>query len=156
MFPVQTSCAAALIDGIHTDVAVLGFSNYVVVLVTQLQSIGSLMESVVSAAATHSDPDALSRSVQDIPVDVKFILGSQNASAPVSSLYQILAIHLSQLKHAQNPADQRPLLLGVGLSLPRELVAPSGLDDHAELPDLSAHMPIINAVGDTVSRCRPW
>ncbi|KAJ1725374.1 hypothetical protein LPJ53_000412 [Coemansia erecta] len=156
MFPVSTSCTAALINDIHTDVAVLGFANYVVVLVTQLQSIGSLVESVASAAAAHADPDALSRSVQDVPVDVKFILGSSNASAPASSLYQILAIHLTQLKHAQNPADPRPLLLGVGLRLPRELTAPSSLDDHAELPDLSAYMPLIDAVGDVVSKCRPW
>ncbi|KAJ1844892.1 hypothetical protein LPJ73_005023 [Coemansia sp. RSA 2703] len=166
MFPVSTSCAAAIINGIHTDVAVLGFSNYIVVLVTQLQSIATLVESVISNAAvasataaaadSDSDPDAPPHSLQDIPVDVKFILGSSNASAPVSSLHQILAIHISQLKHAQNPADPRPLLLGVGLRLPRDLVAPPTLDDHADLPDLSTYMPLIDAITTIVSEHRPW
>ncbi|KAJ1893445.1 hypothetical protein LPJ66_005750 [Kickxella alabastrina] len=165
MQPVSANVSAATIDGVHTDVAVLGFANCVVALVTQLASVGSLIQAVVAsnAAAAHSDPFAdadadaerLAASA-DIPVDVKFLLGNPSAS-PASSLYQILAIHASQLKHSQNPGDSRPLLLGVALRLPRDLSLPlHAADNSSASPDMRAYMPLINAVAALVGECRVW
>ncbi|KAJ1893315.1 hypothetical protein LPJ66_005830 [Kickxella alabastrina] len=163
MQPVSANVSAATIDGVHTDVAVLGFANCVVALVTQLASVGSLIQAVVAsnAAAAHSDPFADADAERlaaspDIPVDVKFLLGNPSAS-PASSLYQILAIHASQLKHSQNPGDSRPLLLGVALRLPRELSLPlHAADNGSASADMRAYMPLIDAVAALVGECRVW
>ncbi|KAJ1644894.1 hypothetical protein J3B02_004811 [Coemansia erecta] len=155
---VSAKVAAAVIDGVHTDVAVLGFSNCIVVLATQLSSVGSLIQSVISSNAftqqdQFADPEKL-LSEHDLPVDVRFVLGNASAT-PSSSLYEIMAIHATQLKHKQNPSDGRPLLFGVALRLPREI---SGLSRslEAELPDLTAYTPLVNAITTMVGECRVW
>ncbi|KAJ1805152.1 hypothetical protein LPJ56_005438 [Coemansia sp. RSA 2599] len=158
---VSAKVAAAVIDGVHTDVAVLGFSNCVVVLATQLSSVGSLIQSVVSSNALaqqqedqFADPEKLF-SEHDLPVDVKFVLGNSSAT-PASSLYEIMAIHATQLKHKQNPADGRPLLFGVALRLPREISGASRATEQEELPDLTVYTPLVNAITTMVGECRVW
>ncbi|KAJ2456415.1 Leucyl aminopeptidase yscIV, partial [Coemansia sp. RSA 2336] len=152
-FPVPVRLAAASINQVHTDVAVLGFSNCVVVLVTQLASVASLIRTTVSLlsdpaafpaaedAAPHSISDQLSAAA-DVPVDIKFILGNPAGSA-TSSLYQILATTISQRKHQQAPDDPRPLILGVGLKLPRECSLSLSADDSPA--DISTFSSTINA-----------
>ncbi|KAJ2707335.1 hypothetical protein FB645_000846 [Coemansia sp. IMI 203386] len=150
---------AAVIDGVHTDVAVLGFSNCVVVLATQLSSIGSLIQAVISNnALTQQEQFADTEtpfSEHDLPVDVKFVLGNSSATA-ASSLYEIMAIHATQLKHKQNPADHRPLLFGVALRLPREINSPTHDAEQSELTDLTKYTPVVNAVTAMVGDCRVW
>ncbi|KAJ2823702.1 hypothetical protein IWW50_003659 [Coemansia erecta] len=175
VFPVSVKLAAAVIDNTHTDVAVLGFSNCVVILVTQLASVGCLVQTAVSQLADNSqdyycsssapdlndDPQniadklaAAAAASSEIPVDVKFILGNPGSSA-ASSLYEILATAVSQRKHAQNPDDVRPTILGIGLNLPREYKISSTSDD-GELADLGAFSSTISAVTALVDDCRAW
>ncbi|KAJ2122296.1 hypothetical protein IW139_003157 [Coemansia sp. RSA 353] len=156
VFPVSIKLTAARIDAKHTDVAVLGFSNCIVILVTQLSSVGSLVQCVVSQLADTmlADPQHMADQLANeasVPVDIKFLLGNPGACA-ASSLYQILATFLSQRKHTQNPSDVRPVVLGIGLDLPREYKV--SIDDG--MPDLGAFSSTMNAVGALVDECRVW
>ncbi|KAJ2479955.1 hypothetical protein IWW56_002761 [Coemansia sp. RSA 2131] len=156
VFPVSVKVAAAAIDNTHTDVAVLGFSNCIVILVTQLSSVGSLVQCVVSQLAdtTLVDPQHMADQLREasVPVDVKFLLGNPGACA-ASSLYQILATATSQRKHEQNPSDVRPVILGIGLDLPRAYKV-SSMDDG--MPDLGAFSSTMNALALLVDECRVW
>ncbi|KAJ1996414.1 hypothetical protein GGI25_000477 [Coemansia spiralis] len=169
-FPIATKVTAGTIDGIHTDVAVLGFSNCIVVIVSQLPSIGSIVQSVVTSISGQGhngsgdnaldDEDSaveqLSRT-PDIPVEIKFVLGNPGTAFTVTSLYQICAIHITQLKHRQNAADSRPIVLGVGLKLPREhkkLAPEEDLDGDAG--DLAVYTGTIDMLVGLVSQCRVW
>ncbi|KAJ1964416.1 hypothetical protein GGI12_001433 [Dipsacomyces acuminosporus] len=143
-FPVSVKVAAAVIDGIHTDVAALGFSNCVVVLVTQLASIGSIIQAVAShmsaanSGGTYDDPDLAIHQLEastDVPVDIKFLLGNASSTA-AGSIYQVLAMQIAQEKHRQNPVDERPLIVGIGLKL-------------------QSSSPVL-AMANLTSRCRVW
>ncbi|KAJ1785929.1 hypothetical protein LPJ59_006034 [Coemansia sp. RSA 2399] len=123
-FPVATKVAAGIIDGVHTDVTVLGFSNCVVVLVTQLSAVGSVLHAVASSlsnqghegSSTNPFNDAesiverLSSNV-DIPVDIRFLLGNPAAASGVASLYQICAINITQRKLKRSPDDRLSTIL---------------------------------------------
>ncbi|KAJ1717904.1 hypothetical protein LPJ61_007061 [Coemansia biformis] len=162
VFPISVQLGAAAVNGVHTDVAVLGFSNCVVVLVTQLASIGSLVRTTVSrlsggagcAGGAEHALDELSAAV-DIPVDVKFLLGNPAAAAAASSLYQILAIDIAQRKRRQSPQDARPVILGVALDLPRAYKLPSAADD-GDAPGMDAYAPVLGALATLVDECRVW
>ncbi|KAJ1835672.1 hypothetical protein LPJ63_000951 [Coemansia sp. RSA 2711] len=158
-FPVAVELAAACIDGTHTDVAVLGFSNCVVVLATQLASVACLVHAVTSRladAADHAaDPQRLADCLAaDAPVDLRFLLGNPAASA-ASSLYQILATTVAQRKLHASPADARPVILGIGLRLPRSYNLPAA-DGHDSAADLPALSPTITALAELVDKCRVW
>ncbi|KAJ2779354.1 hypothetical protein H4R18_004058 [Coemansia javaensis] len=158
-FPVRVELAAATINGTHTDVAAIGFSGCVVVLATQLASIGSLVSAVVSRlpdGAASAEHAATRLAGADVPVDVKFLLGSPAAASPAASLYQILAIDVAQRKRAQNPGDPRPVVLGVALDLPRAYKLPPGADAAAADDDPSAYAPVLRAVAELVDSCRVW
>ncbi|KAJ2795760.1 hypothetical protein H4R20_005768, partial [Coemansia guatemalensis] len=124
-FPVSVNVAAAVVNDKHTDVAVLGFSNCVVILLTQLQSIGSLIQAVASRMADSTGPMEAEHiasklsGIADLPVDLKFLLGNPSATTTASSLYQILAIELAQRKRHVSPNDARPIIVGVALDIPR-------------------------------------
>ncbi|KAJ2685225.1 hypothetical protein IWW39_004417 [Coemansia spiralis] len=158
-FPVSAKVGAGIINNVHTDVAVLGFSNCVVAIVTQLVSVGSIIKAVgTSAAASTQDAfydaqlavDQLSTSA-DIPVEVKFVLGSSSATA-ASSLYQVLATHIYQHRREKDPLDSRPLIIGIGLRLPREYKL-SQLDDDAGQPDLGEFLVTMQAIAGLVDEC---
>ncbi|KAJ2864909.1 hypothetical protein GGH94_002613 [Coemansia aciculifera] len=158
-FPVSAKVVAGVIANVHTDVAVLGFSNCVVAIVTQLASVGSIIQAVgMSSAASNQNAlyDAQSTVEQlatsaDIPIEVKFVLGNSSTTA-ASSLYQVLATHIYQHRREQDPLDDRPLILGVGLELPREYKT-SLLDDDVDQPDLGAFMLTMSAVAALVDEC---
>ncbi|KAJ2768360.1 hypothetical protein IWQ56_002966 [Coemansia nantahalensis] len=161
-FPISVQLAAATINGVHTDAAVLGFSNCVVALVTQLASIGSLVHATVSRLSdgTVSAEHALQElsCAADVPVDVRFLLGNTSASA-ASSLYQILAINIAQSKHCQSPRDARPVILGVALDLSRTYklsLTAGGGDGDEDTPDMAAHAPVLDALVSLVGECRVW
>ncbi|KAJ2501942.1 hypothetical protein GGH96_001468 [Coemansia sp. RSA 1972] len=153
VFSVSVKQAAAVIDTKHTEVAAISFSNCIVILVTQLSSVGSIMQCTVSQLAdTALDPENIvDRLESNVPVDFKFLLGNPGACA-ASSLYQILATFLSQRKHKQNPSDVRPVVLGIGLDLPREYK----VSTDGGMPDLGAFSATMNAVGTLVDECRVW
>ncbi|KAJ2747426.1 hypothetical protein GGI20_000565 [Coemansia sp. BCRC 34301] len=158
-FPVSAKVTAGIINGTHTDVAVLGFANLVVVVVAQLASIGSIMHAVQASAAASiqcSMYDAQSTVEQltissDIPVELKFVLGSSSATT-ASSLYQALATHIFQHRREKDPLDVRPLILGIGLDLPREYKLPPS-DDDAVQPDSSAFRVMMCNVAALVDEC---
>ncbi|KAJ2907946.1 hypothetical protein GGI21_003377 [Coemansia aciculifera] len=159
-FPVSAKVAAGNINGIHTDAAVLEFSNYVVVIVTQLASVGSIIQAVGMSAAVgnqgsvswdaQSAVEHLSNSAE-IPVEIKFILGSSGATT-ASSLYQVLATDIFQHRHEKDPLDSRPLILGFGLDLPRNYKL-SPLDDSADQPDPSEFRQTMQSVAALVDHC---
>ncbi|KAJ1931647.1 hypothetical protein FBU59_006642, partial [Linderina macrospora] len=91
-FPIDIKVTAALINDVHTDVAVLGFANCIVVLITQLASVGSIIQAVTSRVSYNDGEFGDLSEVDDVPVDVKFVLGNANASK-TASLYQICAMH---------------------------------------------------------------
>lgn len=156
--PVVVNTIAASIDGTQTDVAVLGFTDYVVVLVTQLASasIGSILQATNHASFDDAEQavEQLNDESADIAPDIKFVLGSSNATA-ASSLYQIIATQLSQRRHRQSPSDSRPLILGIGLDLPRECMRPSSttMEHHGDLSVIYAYKPIVDAIASLVDQC---
>ncbi|KAJ2161343.1 hypothetical protein GGF46_001521 [Coemansia sp. RSA 552] len=158
-FPVSVKLGAAIVGGTHTDAAVLGFSNCVVVLLTQLASIGSLVQATVSRVADGSDYDiehameCLS-TTPDLPIDVRFLLGN-GAGTAAASLYQILAMDITQRKHRQSPKDARPIILGTALDLPRAYKLPPVAED-ADVADASAYAPVLSALAALAEECRVW
>ncbi|KAJ2816002.1 hypothetical protein GGI24_005862 [Coemansia furcata] len=161
-FPVLAKVAAGLINDTHTDVAVLEFSNCVVAIITQLASVGSIIQAVGAsvASASASDQDAFydaQPTVEqlatgaNIPVEVKFVLGNSSATA-ASSLYQVLATHIFQHWRGKNMSDGRPLILGIGLELPREYKL-SLLDDDVGQLNLGKFMLTMRAVAALVDAC---
>ncbi|KAJ2333262.1 hypothetical protein GGI00_002414 [Coemansia sp. RSA 2681] len=158
-FPVSAKVAAGLINGTHTDAVVLGFSNCVVVIVTQLASVGSIMHAIGTSAAVsnqgsicdaQSMVDQLTNSAE-VPVEIKFVLGNSSATA-ASSLYQVLATHILQHRREKDPLDGRPLVLGIGLALPREYKLPL-LDDDAGQPDSSEFGLTMRSIAALVDAC---
>ncbi|KAI8324056.1 hypothetical protein GQ54DRAFT_82261 [Martensiomyces pterosporus] len=169
-FPVSVRVAAASIDGIHTDVAVVGFSNCVVVLITQLSSIGSIIQAVSSYVSNSSsngafdNPDSAADQLDadpDIPVDIKFVLGNASTTT-AASIYQVLAMQIAQQKHKQNPLDGRPLVVGIGLRLAHKHIASSlseydGDDGSTDaLAEVARFSATIEACAALVSECHAW
>ncbi|KAJ2513002.1 hypothetical protein H4217_006579 [Coemansia sp. RSA 1939] len=170
-FPVAAKVAAGVIDGLHTDVAVLGFSNCVIVLVSQLPSVGSILHAVTASLSNNGHEGDLCRSFDDaesiaaqlsgsddIPVEIKFLLGNPGSVSSASSLYQIIAIHIAQSKSKQNPDDSRPILLGIGLKLPREYRLPASDDasGNDSICNINAYKGTVDAIDQLVGQCRIW
>ncbi|PIA19456.1 hypothetical protein COEREDRAFT_78811 [Coemansia reversa NRRL 1564] len=160
-FPVSVNIAAAVVNGKHTDIAVLGFSNCAVVLLTQLQSIGSLIQAIASRMTGSTEPveaeQVASRlaGISDLPVDLKFLLGNPPTATTASSLYQILAIELAQRKRQLSPNDARPIIIGVALDIPRVYKLSSTSDDDS-VPDPSAFSALIGSLATLVDKHKVW
>ncbi|KAJ1999150.1 hypothetical protein H4R26_005181, partial [Coemansia thaxteri] len=158
-FPVSIKTSAATINGIHTDVAVLGFTNCVVVIITQLASVASIIQAVgtsivTGGQGTFDDAQAVVEhlaSCSEIPVEVKFVLGNSSATA-TCSLYQALATHIFQHRRGRDPMDSRPLTIGIGLDLPREFKLPL-YEDSISLPQPGGFMPVVDAIAALVDDC---
>ncbi|ORX64391.1 hypothetical protein DL89DRAFT_262428 [Linderina pennispora] len=106
-FPVDVNVTAALIDDVHTDVAVLGFANCVVVLITQLASVGSIIQAVTSRVSYNDGEFGDLVEVDDVPVDIKFVLGNAKCvqgSVAVPDLRHARCPEQTQAEPARHPA----------------------------------------------------
>ncbi|KAJ2078995.1 hypothetical protein H4R24_004089 [Coemansia sp. RSA 988] len=160
-FPVSANVSAAVVNGKHTDIVVLGFSNCVVVLLTQLQSIGSLIQAVASRMADSTESMEAEHvasklsAISDLPVDLKFLLGNPSATTITSSLYQILAIELAQRKQHLSPNDTRPIIVGVALDISRACKFSSVFDDEI-VAESSTFSTLVDALATLVGQCKVW
>ncbi|ORX89766.1 hypothetical protein K493DRAFT_266626, partial [Basidiobolus meristosporus CBS 931.73] len=112
-FPIQYKQAARTINGVFTEMLTLGFSNRILVIVSQFGKIGSLLHTTLasppsnefSSVETSSEPVA----------NTQYLLG-----ANTEPIYQIYASQISTSISRMRPTEARPVILGLALQNPSE------------------------------------
>ncbi|KAJ1659063.1 hypothetical protein IWQ61_001805 [Dispira simplex] len=143
-FPVKFRQAQISVQGHPTEIITMGFSNRLVVLVTQLGNLGTLLSASFDSS-TSSYPLPLLGETGDItdttpPNSLFYVLGRPNDTV-LTMIYQQLATHILGTIHQSNPNDRRPLLLGISLKDHKHLANAESGDKHlvrATLDDLAA------------------
>ncbi|KAI8868583.1 hypothetical protein GQ42DRAFT_164039 [Ramicandelaber brevisporus] len=135
-FPVKFAQAADVVQGVHTDVAVLGFTNRIVVIVTQLSNIASIITCQLPqpARVAAMASAALSAPGQNADVDTntiatRFLLG--HGIDDRTMLNEIYATHLTAEIAGAALNDTRPVLCAISLK-PRD---PDSAADAVEFDD---------------------
>ncbi|RKP38384.1 hypothetical protein BJ085DRAFT_37890 [Dimargaris cristalligena] len=156
-FPVPIEQACILIAGNPTDIVVLGFSNRIVVLVTQLDNIGSLLmtqlassaENPMISAPMHNSDGSKDLAESSVPIDTRFILGTPGDPA-LGMIYQLLATQITNTIYQANRYDGRQLLLGISLKDHRTLTQRNDTTSGNQLRETLG--PLVEAI----KQCRVW
>lgn len=144
--PVPVVLAERDIESVHTQVIVQTYSDRILVIVTQLQKVGTLIHVSVPAtvALTEVSPDeSVSNDTSStLPpvhpsIDLTYLFGSA-PSPDHQTLYssyaaQIAALVWTSQQHGQIGSSHTPVVVGVALKSPHSSEKPSGTDRAAFL-----------------------
>ncbi|KAK9721885.1 hypothetical protein K7432_003070 [Basidiobolus ranarum] len=112
-FPIKYKQTARTINGVFTEMITFGFSNKIVVIISQFGKIGSLLHTTL---ASPPSSEFSSVEVSSEPVaNTQFLLG-----ANTEPIYQIYASQVSTNISLMRPTESRPVLLGLALKNPSE------------------------------------
>ncbi|KAF8930231.1 hypothetical protein EDD21DRAFT_145049 [Dissophora ornata] len=114
LFPLINKQAARTIQGRHTEVLVTSFADKILIVISQYGKVGSLIHTSVDQQSLTSSIMASS----DLATTTSsFLLGAGSTVSKKTQLYQVYASHISQMIHHQNPAETRPVVLSLALSI---------------------------------------
>ncbi|KAI0302142.1 hypothetical protein BC826DRAFT_1101757 [Russula brevipes] len=129
------------IESVHTQVVIQTFSDRVLVIVTQLQKVGALIQASVPVTLalpeTSSDDPASDATSSTLPpvhpsIDLTYLFG--NAPSPDhQTLYSSYAAQIATLvwtseRYGQVGASRTPVVVGVALRSPRSSERPPSTD----------------------------
>ncbi|PVU94637.1 hypothetical protein BB559_002947 [Furculomyces boomerangus] len=174
MFPVEIKQNALLIDGCRTESLIFGYSNAIVILITQCNNIGSLMKITLDISDSkrgfgfnrrknYQDEDEEeedSEVIQILPHTIKFLLGNPVGSQR-GDLYNVYASRLAQVIYTNSPHEKRSIYLGLSLKskkLSGSLNAAG--DDENKLfsgsEDFVKQKEALKLIEELVEKCKVW
>ncbi|KAF9914515.1 hypothetical protein BX616_008146 [Lobosporangium transversale] len=151
-FPLINKQAARVVQDRHTEVLVTAFIDKILILVTQYGKIGSVIHTTVDQRAfgvNSMSSDGLAS------VTSSFLLGAGSSSSKKTQLYQVYASHISQMIHHQNPAETRPVILSLALSI-QEPDPEKSLAEAEELEQRRKDRDLFENVIELVNECTVW
>ncbi|KAF9135378.1 hypothetical protein BGW39_003175 [Mortierella sp. 14UC] len=151
-FPLINRQAARTIQGRHTEVLVVSFSDKILILVSQYGKVGSLIHTTV-------DQQSLTQSTATGDLDLastssSFLLGAGSSTSKKTQLYQVYASHISQMIQHQNPMETRPVVLSLALAIQEPDVERSGGEGEKE--DRLRDRELFENVVELVNECCVW
>ncbi|PVU87224.1 hypothetical protein BB560_001785 [Smittium megazygosporum] len=146
-FPVDIKQIESVIQGTNTQVLALGYSNYIVLIVSQHNNIGSLIKLTLETdkKRLYSNRALLFSEDEEL----------ESPEDSVSELLPHSTVFSEQLREENNSMEnslKRPILLALSIKLPSNLTNNS-IDNDDEI---SESRNIINSVTEMVSQCRIW
>ncbi|KAJ1969975.1 hypothetical protein H4R35_006003 [Dimargaris xerosporica] len=147
-FPVAVRQAQGLVGDCPTDVLALGFSNQIVVHVTQLPSIGVLSQITLEQPTQPSALNTMADEHPSIPLQTQYLLGSPS-NATLNTIYDLFATHIMTAVQQTTPTETRPLLLGLSFK-DHTHWAQSDTVDRARLQQT------LSQVAQLVKSCQVW
>ncbi|KAG0222715.1 hypothetical protein B0O80DRAFT_487044 [Mortierella sp. GBAus27b] len=152
-FPLINKQAARKIQDRHTEVLVTSFTDKILILISQYGKVGSLIHTHVDQQSPASSLSASS----DLAVTTSnFLLGAGSSVSKKTQLYQVYASHISQMIHHQNPAETRPVVLSLALSIQESDVEHGSLSVAEEQQQRKQDRDLFENVIEMVNECSVW